>query len=207
MDFALRLRELREEKKLTQEAIASLLNLTKANISKYELGKLQPNIETLKFLSNYFSVSIDYLLGITNIKEMGFNEFSKIPIIEIAKNTPSLFVAENIGGYELFDKPTAFSKDYFYFRMEDDSMCNARIFQDDLVCIHKQEHIENNEIALVKVDNMGILLRRVIKQEDQFILLPQNHRYSPLFLSAAAAKENSFTIIGKALYVKFYINE
>ena len=64
----IRLKELREEKELTQEALGELINLTKANISKYESGKLEPNIETINFLASYFGVSSDYLLARTDVR-------------------------------------------------------------------------------------------------------------------------------------------
>ena len=58
-----RIRELREERGLTQEELGKILNLTKGNVSKYESSKLEPNIETIKLIANYFKVSTDYLLG------------------------------------------------------------------------------------------------------------------------------------------------
>ena len=68
MNIAIRLRELRKEKNMTQEELAKLINSTKANISKYETGKVEPNIETIRFFAEYFDVSVDYLLGDTNVK-------------------------------------------------------------------------------------------------------------------------------------------
>ena len=50
-----RIRELREERGLTQEELGKILNLTKGNISKYESNKLEPNIETIKLIANYFN--------------------------------------------------------------------------------------------------------------------------------------------------------
>jgi transcriptional regulator with XRE-family HTH domain len=68
MNFSERLKELRVEKNLTQEELGEKLNLTKANISKYETGRIEPNLETLNYLSEFFDVSIDFLLGRTNIR-------------------------------------------------------------------------------------------------------------------------------------------
>lgn len=65
MYFKDRLKSLRYEKGLTQEEIGLLLNQTKSNISKYENGRLQPNMKTVNFLSTFFDVSTDYLLGNT----------------------------------------------------------------------------------------------------------------------------------------------
>ncbi len=63
MSFGKRLKELREEKKMTQEELGLLLKLSKSNISKYEAESLQPSIEVLSFLADYFNVTLDYLLG------------------------------------------------------------------------------------------------------------------------------------------------
>lgn len=68
MDFAGRLRALRKEKNMTQEELAKLINTTKANISKYETGRVEPNIETIRFFADFFDVSVDYLLGDTNLR-------------------------------------------------------------------------------------------------------------------------------------------
>lgn len=63
MGFGKRLRELREKKGLTQEVLGKMINQTKANISKYENEKLEPSLEIIDFLAEYFKVSADYLLG------------------------------------------------------------------------------------------------------------------------------------------------
>lgn len=95
----------------------------------------------------------------------------------------------------------------FYFKIKDNSMSNARIFKDDLVCIHKQNYIENNKLMLVYIKNIGIILRRLIKCENNLIILAQNHKYDSIVLSEENLEEDSFKVIGKATYVKFYISE
>ncbi|MPN48655.1 hypothetical protein SDC9_196266 [bioreactor metagenome] len=67
MDFATRLYELRENANLKQIELAQKINLKSSAISKYEKGLTQPNIETLIKLSEIFSVSVDYLIGISDI--------------------------------------------------------------------------------------------------------------------------------------------
>ncbi|MDU2282267.1 helix-turn-helix domain-containing protein [Clostridium sp.] len=63
-----RLKDLRYQKEITQEELGKVLNKTKNNISQYETGKRQPDNETLIKISEYFQVSLDYLLGKTDIK-------------------------------------------------------------------------------------------------------------------------------------------
>ena len=69
MSFGKRLKNLRIEKNLTQQQLAEKLNVSKANISKYESDIIEPNIYLINQISKLFDVSSDYLLGITIIKK------------------------------------------------------------------------------------------------------------------------------------------
>ena len=62
--FAQRLKSLRKEIGLSQEALAKKLNLYKSTISKYETEKISPSIEMLIIFAKFFKVSTDYLLGL-----------------------------------------------------------------------------------------------------------------------------------------------
>ena len=56
------LKEIRKKKNLNQQKIALDLSISREAISYYENGKRSPSVETLVLLSNYFNVSIDYLI-------------------------------------------------------------------------------------------------------------------------------------------------
>lgn len=58
-----RLKELRLDKGLKQSELANILMTTQATIGKYERGDLEPNLDFLKRLADFFEVSTDYLLG------------------------------------------------------------------------------------------------------------------------------------------------
>ena len=62
----LRIKDLREDKDLLQKDVAEFLNISQTNYSKYELGKINIPINTLKKLALFFDTSIDYLLGLTD---------------------------------------------------------------------------------------------------------------------------------------------
>lgn len=66
MEFGRRLKSLRLRNNMTQEELGKLLGKTKNSISQYETGKREPDLETLKIISDYFTVSLDYLLGKTD---------------------------------------------------------------------------------------------------------------------------------------------
>lgn len=67
-----RLRGLRKEKGLSIQQVSDNLDCSYSKIALYESGKRNPDAETLKLLGNYFNVSVDYLLGLTDFKN-GFN--------------------------------------------------------------------------------------------------------------------------------------
>ena len=62
------LRIIRKKKKLNQLKVAFDMNISREALSHYENGKRSPDIEMLRRLSEYFGVSIDYLV---NGKEFG----------------------------------------------------------------------------------------------------------------------------------------
>lgn len=57
------LKEIRKKRKLTQLKVAMDLAISREAISYYENGKRSPDINTLVIFSNYFNVSIDYLIN------------------------------------------------------------------------------------------------------------------------------------------------
>ena len=63
MEFHEKLQELRKNRGLTQEELAEALYVSRTAISKWESGRGYPSIDSLKAISNYFSVSIDDLLS------------------------------------------------------------------------------------------------------------------------------------------------
>ena len=63
MEFHEKLQELRRNRGLTQEELAEVLYVSRTAISKWESGRGYPSIDSLKEISNYFSVSIDDLLS------------------------------------------------------------------------------------------------------------------------------------------------
>ena len=63
MEFHEKLQELRKTRGLTQEELAEALYVSRTAISKWESGRGYPSIDSLKEISNYFSVTIDELLS------------------------------------------------------------------------------------------------------------------------------------------------
>lgn len=69
MTFGERLVELRKSKKYTRESLAEQLGISKYTLRNYELSVNEPGSSFLKQVSDFFDVSIDYLMGMTDEKE------------------------------------------------------------------------------------------------------------------------------------------
>ncbi|MBO5746445.1 MAG: helix-turn-helix transcriptional regulator [Clostridia bacterium] len=61
-----RIRDLREDRDLTQKQMAATLNCSQQVYSNYELGQRDIPTDILIRLSSFYNVSVDYILGITN---------------------------------------------------------------------------------------------------------------------------------------------
>ena len=69
-DFSEVLKELRAEKKVSQKALGELLGISDRNIRFYESGEHRPDFDGLLLLADYFDVSLDYLVGRTDNREV-----------------------------------------------------------------------------------------------------------------------------------------
>ncbi|OAK06123.1 transcriptional regulator [Bacillus wiedmannii] len=68
--FGTRLHTLRKERKLRQEDMAKQLGIARTTYAMYEQGNREPDYNTLIKLATFFKVSIDYLLGTTEIRQV-----------------------------------------------------------------------------------------------------------------------------------------
>lgn len=63
-----RIRELREDRDLSQTEFARILGMSQTGYSKYETGENDIPTEALIKMAGYYKTSVDYILGITDIK-------------------------------------------------------------------------------------------------------------------------------------------
>lgn len=61
--FPSKIKKAREDTGFTQREVAKEVNLPQSTIAKYETGKLEPNLETLGILADFYGVSLDWLLS------------------------------------------------------------------------------------------------------------------------------------------------
>lgn len=79
-----RIKNIREDNDLTQKEIAQILGISRANYSAMENGRISFSLLNISKIADYYNISIDYLLGLTNTKrytinnnELNLNDFGK----------------------------------------------------------------------------------------------------------------------------------
>lgn len=80
-----RIKQLRIEKGLTQEQLGNILNIGKSTVSQYETGINTPDINMAGKIADYFNVSVDWLLGRTDQRELPEKDQSTIDDIDVEK--------------------------------------------------------------------------------------------------------------------------
>lgn len=68
IEMYLRIRDLREDADLTQKQVAEYLHSNQSNYSKIERGLLELSLEDAVKLAEFYKTSVDYLVGLTDVK-------------------------------------------------------------------------------------------------------------------------------------------
>lgn len=202
MSIASRLTKLRESKGITRQALIDDLEVNYSTYANYEAGTREPNSEMLKKIANYYDVSIDYILGLSNVP-LPFSiynhpdilpiETKKIPLLgDIACGEPIVANQEYDSYVEV---GTEIHVDYAV-RAKGDSMVNARILDGDIVFIRQQDIVENGEIAAVIIGD-EVTLKRFNRQGDLIILSPENNAMAPTVINLK--EQHNIRILGKAI--------
>lgn len=198
-----RIKFLRNEFNMTQQDLATKLNLVKGSIAMYENETRKPSMEVLIRMSEIFNCSIDYLLGKTDIKNPDLKDkLFLIPIIgKVAAGQPIL-ADENIEGYLPID-PLMYNltspNGFFFLQIQGESM-NKLIKNGSYALIKKQEYAENGDVVVAIVNgNNEATVKRYKKLNEQFVMLEPVSEDSSFQPITVDLKATNFSIIGKVI--------
>ena len=204
------LKEIRENKKISLREVEKLTGVGYSHLSMIENGKRNVTPALLKNLSNIYN--IDYIDLYEKAGYLDLAESEKLkdkdnkilnkkyymcPVYgQISAGQPN-WAEENIEGRipidtELMDIYNP--EEYFFLRVNGESM-NKVIKNGAFALIHKQESVENGEIAVVLVNGYDATLKKFTKQGDLIILEPNSTDES--FETQVYDKTTSIKILGK----------
>lgn len=184
MSLSTVLKTRRKDLGLTLNDIAQQMGVSEATVQRWESG----NIKSLRQgriakLASILNVSPSVLMGWDDLPSdaIPYELTGMVPILgRIPAGSPT--IADGcIEGYESIDRPHP--EEYYWLRVQGDSMINARIFSGDLVLIHMQNYAENGQIVACRINGDEATLKRYREQDDAVILLPENPDYEPKLIN------------------------
>lgn len=191
------IKKLLAERNLNQSELAKIADVSESTVGKWVLKKSAPRMGAIERMANYFDLPKSYILEepkASNIIEVS-QRTVRIPVLGIISCGDPILAEENYEDYriELEDRlPTG---KLFYLEAKGDSM-HPEITDGSMVLLREQADVENGEIAAVMVNgNTEATLKRVKKQGDMIILMPENSDYEPIFVT----KDSPAQIIGKVV--------
>jgi len=192
-----RIKQLRQERGLTQDDLGKLLGVQKAAICKYETGRVSLTQEAMFRLSDLFQVSVDYILGRSDIPISVEPKHSiPVPVVGRVHAGAPILAEENVSDYLSVPESELRSGTHFFMEVEGDCMVDAHIIEGSLVLVRMQSRVENGQIAVVRLDD-EVVVRRVKWLQNQLILYPANPRYDPLIIGRGDVQ-----IIGRVVEVR-----
>ncbi|WP_302221457.1 LexA family transcriptional regulator [uncultured Acidaminococcus sp.] len=205
MAFAEKLKELRQQKGMTQSELAKLLKMQRSTLGMYETGKREPNFETLNMFANFFNVDMNTLMDMNNTSNQNPSSpvrSIKIPVLGTVVAGVPLEAVENIIGWEEISPAMAATGEHFALRIKGTSM-EPRICEGDIVVVRKQEDIESGDTAIVLINGGEATVKKVKKTEEGIMLIANNMAvYSPHFYSNKEIEELPVRIIGKVVELR-----
>lgn len=211
--FAKRFQDALNLRGMKQVDIVNLTKIGKSSISTYLSGEYEPKQRNIFKIAKALDVDEGWLMGFDVPMErkpdkersdtsniLLYVQGRSIPIIgSIPAGSPALAV-ENIVGHDYADVPEG--EDYFYLRVNGDSMTNAGIHSDDLVLIKMQPCAENGQIVACMINGEEATLKRYYRQKNTVVLQPENPAYQPIIVPCKDFESGYARIIGIAKEVK-----
>ena len=160
------LRKIREEKGVSQAAVAKELGISRQAYNNYELGKREADYETLLKLAEYFETTVEALIADVNVKKipaaakchsvepnpnLTLETPYHIPIFNSVSAGFGAYASSDIVGYMpmVIANPHDF-KDTICIKVKGDSMY-PKIEDGDVITVRKQASVDNGQIAVVRI--------------------------------------------------------
>lgn len=194
-----KVRELRISKGISQKNFAAMLNVPPNTYNQWENGKRQPDFAILAQIADYFEVTIDYLLGKTNIPNN--SKGVVIPVLGVVPAGIPLEAIEEVLDYEEITEDMARDGKYIALQIKGDSMLPT-ICNGDVVIVRLQPDVESGETAIVMVNGHDATCKKVVKHTSGITLVPNNPAYEPRYFTNEEISSTPVRILGKVVELR-----
>lgn len=188
--------------KTTVYRVSKDTGIAASTLSDWKNGRSHPKTAKMKLLADYFGVTLEYMTGesASGQTQRLAPDFLRIPIIgEIRAGSP-IITNESVLGYEYAD--VSDTDEYFYLKVQGDSMKNIGMVDGSLVLFHKQQYAEDGEIVACLVGGESATVKRFHRSKKTVYLMPENEDYQPIKLSTDDFETGDARILGIAVEIK-----
>ncbi|MDO5479615.1 MAG: S24 family peptidase [Clostridia bacterium] len=191
------------ERGMTKAELCEKAEIGKMSLERYITDYSLPDDESLKRIANVLSVSVDYIVGKSDVKEMA-EPITKIPVFSEFPN--KVTGKEDIRAMKAIDHITGnYSRsdmELCYFVIaKDDSMIYAKIGAGDKVLINPSVPLESGSLAAVRIEGEEAKIRRVFLDGDKVTIreestFPKSEVYD--------ISEGKVTFLGTVVFIISY---
>ncbi len=198
--------QLLQQHGVTMYQVAKATQIAPSTFTDWKMGRSTPKADKLARLADYFSISLDELMGTDLGRRSGEASYrtvraqKMVPVIGVIRAGAPIVTDETLLGREFADVED--TEDYFYLQVCGDSMKNCGIVDGTYVLFHKQQYAENGDIVACLVDGESATVKRFHKQSRRIILSPENDDYRPILLSPEDFEIGRARILGVAIEAK-----
>lgn len=197
-----RIAELRKRAGLSQAEFGKMMGAAQNTVSNWEKGNREPDNGRLKVMSEYFGVTIDYLLGNDAAsprkpKKKGV----RIPVLGRVQAGIPVTATEEILDYEEITEDLAETGEFFALKVRGHSM-EPKLLPDDVLIIRMQQDVDDGDIAVVLVNGDDATVKKIKKSQDGVLLVPFNPEFDPIFYSNQEIEDLPVRVLGKVIELR-----
>lgn len=191
---------------VTVYQVAKATGIAASTFSDWKNGRSTPKADKLARIAEFFSVSLDELLGTdlglrsaeTSYRSLRASKM--VPVIGVIRAGSPIVTNETMLGREFADVEDV--EDYFYLEVCGDSMKDCGIVNGTYVLFRKQQYAQNGDIVACLVDGESATVKRFEKRNHRIILSPENDAYDPIVLMPEDFEMGRSRILGVAIEAK-----
>lgn len=192
------LKAARRAKGMTQVEVAKYIGLSQSAYSDWERGETKIDGVQLSRLAELFEVSVDYLLGKTDIPG---NKYIRVPVLgRVAAGIP-IDAIEEVIDWEDISADAAGDGEYFGLQIKGHSM-EPKISDGDVVIVRRQPDVDSGDIAVVLVNGDDATVKRIKKSPQGVTLIPSNPAYEPMYYSNEEIESLPVQILGRVVELR-----
>lgn len=192
---------LREEKGLSQDALAKLTGYTdRSSIAKIEKGQVDLQQSKIELFAKALGTTSRELVGWDDGSDCSSKAVTINVLGRVAAGLPFEAV-ENIIDTEEISEEMARTGEYFGLQIHGDSM-EPRMYEGDVVIVRQQDDAESGDIVIAMVNGSDATCKRLVKYASGIGLISLNGKYEPMMFTNEEILEKPVKIIGKVVELR-----